>query len=333
MTTGERGRDLVVIGASAGGVEAIPRLLAQLTPGFSAAICIVQHLMPSSVHLVDIFKRATSLPVAWAEHDDPLIPGRVYVAPGGIHMVVEGGKIALVGGPRESRSRPSISRLFRSAAAHSGTRTIGCILTGMLDDGAAGAVAIKKAGGAIVVQDPADAAFPDMPSAALRAVEADRVLPIDAIGAALILLSREAPAPRPVPIEVLREVALDGPGPHQPEEVAALGPQIPVACPECGGPLWDVGDERQRSYRCYLGHTVSAHTMLAMKSTDIERSLWAAVRALQERASTLAKLAMDAHRIGIGLAAAEYERRSAETQADAERAREFLLDMQKRSSA
>jgi two-component system, chemotaxis family, protein-glutamate methylesterase/glutaminase len=329
------GHDLVVIGASAGGVEAIPRLLSQLPPSFPAAICIVQHLTPTSVHLADIFQRSTSMKVAWAEHDDPVVPGQVYVAPGGIHMVLDGSRIALVGGPRENRSRPSISRLFRSAAAHYGARTIACVLTGMLDDGASGVAAVKKTGGLVVVQDPQDAAFPDMPSAALRAADPDRVLPIEAIGAALILLSRQAAMPPPpsVPPEIVQEAKLDLPGRHVPEDLTGLGPQVPVACPECNGPLWEIGDERQRSFRCYLGHSVSAETMVAMKSGEIERSLWAAVRALQERASTLAKLAMDAHRIGVGLAAAEYERRSAETRADADRAREFLLDMQKRTVA
>lgn len=327
------GRDLVVIGASAGGVEAVPRVLSQLTPSFPAAVCIVQHLAPTSHHLAEILQRSTSMPVAWGEHGDPVVPGRVYVAPGGIHMVLDGPRIALVGGPRENRARPSVSRLFRSAAAHYGARTIACVLTGMLDDGAAGAAAVKRSGGAVVVQDPADAAFPDMPAAALRATDADRVLPVDAIGAALILLSRHAATPVPVPPEVVEQAKLDLPGRHTPEEIAPLGPQVPVACPECHGPLWEVGDERQRSYRCYLGHAVTAETIVAMKSSEVERSLWAAVRALQERASTLAKLANDAHRIGVGLAAAEYERRSAETRADAERAREFLMEMQKRTVA
>jgi two-component system chemotaxis response regulator CheB len=331
-----RHRDVVVIGSSAGGIEALPRLLSQLPQSFPAAVAIVQHLMPGgSSGLVDILQRSSSLPVQWGEHGDEIMLGRVYVAPAGVHMLFDDTRVALGGGPRENYSRPAINRLFRSAAAQHGNRTIGVLLTGMLDDGVAGLKAIQKAGGAAIVQDPDDAAYPSMPQAALAALRPDRVLPIDAIGAALMLLVRQAAPPIEAPQEVVLEAQLDSSdakaptGLHSPEALDALGPQSPIACPECGGPLWQTGDPLSRTYRCYLGHVTSTATMLSMKSTEVERALWSAVRSLQERATTLSRLAQDARRIGATHSASDYDHRAHEAHSQAERARLFLLDLQR----
>jgi two-component system chemotaxis response regulator CheB len=285
--------------------------------------------------LVDILQRATPLPVTWGEHGDEVVVGRIYVAPGGVHMLLDGSRIALVGGPRENHSRPAINRLFRSAAAGHGSRTIGVLLTGMLDDGVNGLKAIQKAGGAVIVQDPDDAAYPSMPQAALAALTPDRVLPVEAIGAALMLLTRQPAVPTLVPPEVAFEAGLDARDIREPaavrdaSELDAIGTQEPIACPECGGPIWRVGDELSRAYRCYLGHVTSTATMLSMKNTEVERALWTAVRSLQERATALARLAADARRIGAPMSASEYEHRAHEAHSQAERARQFLLDLQR----
>jgi two-component system chemotaxis response regulator CheB len=320
--------NVVVIGTSAGGVDALPRLLGQLPAGFPAVVLIVQHIMaPSTGHLVEILRRGSQMPVSWAEHRDELILGHVFLAPAGIHMQVDRNRVLLVGGARENHSRPSISRLFRSAAAHHGNRTIGVLLTGMLDDGVTGLVAIKQAGGVVVVQDPADAPYPDMPSAALRAVTADHVAPLDAIGAVLIRLTREEIRPASVPAAVEVEAGLDAGSIAPATTIAGLGPQTTIACPDCGGPLWETGDERGRGFRCYLGHAMSATTLLDDKGRELEASLWAAVRALEERASTLSKLARDSERLGHAQSARHYEDRSREAHDQAERARRYLIDL------
>lgn len=184
-------RDTVVIGASAGGVDAVPRIVGQLPHDLAAAVLIVQHM---AVHphpmFVDIIQRHAAIPVRWAEQGDRIELGIAYVAPPGSHLAIVDSHFQLIGGAKENHVRPSIDRLMRSAAALRGPRTIGVLLTGMLDDGVAGLGALKQAGGYTIVQDPADALYSELPRNALEALEPDRVLPADAIGSAVVELVR-----------------------------------------------------------------------------------------------------------------------------------------------
>src|SRR5882672_11644850 len=164
-------RDLVVVGASAGGVQAVPRLIGQLDKELRACVLIVQHMAPNSdSQFVQIVRRSASLPIAWAEQGERLQMGRVFISPADVHLLVTDGHVALSGGARENHARPSIDRLFRSAAAHHGSRAIGVLLTGMMDDGVAGLRAIRDAGGFTIVQDPEEAMFNELPSRALQAM-------------------------------------------------------------------------------------------------------------------------------------------------------------------
>ena len=184
---GTHTRDTIVIGCSAGGTEALPRLLLQLPADLPATVLIVQHLAATSTpYLVDILTPRSRLAVRWAEHGTRIVRGRVLVAPPAVHLVLEHDHVQLLHAARENHSRPSIDKFFRSAAATRGTRVIGVLLTGMLYDGVDGVRAIQQSGGMTIVQDPADAAFPDLPAAALRAFQPDHVLPIDAIGGAIL---------------------------------------------------------------------------------------------------------------------------------------------------
>ncbi len=188
-------RDLVVIGTSAGGVDALPKILAPLPTSFPCAILIVQHMAEQADPLlVSILQRSSQLRVAWAGQGDRLEPGQVLVAPPGTHMTLLDDHVQLRAGPRERHVRPSIDRLFNSVAERRGARAIGVILTGMLDDGGAGLAAIQAAGGYTIVQDPLDAAYPEMPTHALQAMTPDRVLAIEAISAALVTLVSDGPA-------------------------------------------------------------------------------------------------------------------------------------------
>ncbi len=181
------GRDTIILGASAGGIDAISRVIHTLPHDLASAVLVVQHMAPhAEPMLVAILQRASEIAVRWAEQGDRIEPGYVYVAPTGVHIMITNSHIQLVGGERENFVRPSIDRLLRSAAETRGPRTIGVLLTGMLDDGVAGMRALQRAGGYTIVQDPADAAYPDLPAHALVAFTPDRILPAAAIGDALL---------------------------------------------------------------------------------------------------------------------------------------------------
>jgi two-component system, chemotaxis family, protein-glutamate methylesterase/glutaminase len=323
-------RRIVVIGASAGGVEALPGLLATLPASLDACVLVVLHLRAGSgEHLLPILQRRCALHVEWAQAGRTLDPGHVFVAPPDLHLVVGDAQMNLVAGPRENRARPSINRLFRSAAAHHDARVIGVLLTGCLDDGSAGLVAIRRCGGVVLVQDPREAAFPEMPRNAIEAVAPDAILPLTEVGPAIERVVATPPMRASVPDDVALEAELDGTGRLDMDLMPALGPPSSVSCPDCGGPMWTVGGPRSLSYRCFVGHAVSAHTLIEDKEGEIERSLWCAVRALEERSATLSHLARDARRIGSGSTAADYELRSRESQAHALRARDFLLELRR----
>jgi two-component system chemotaxis response regulator CheB len=317
-------RDTVVIGCSAGGVEALPRVLQQLPKGLPAAVFVVQHLAPHGTpHLAGILQRSSQLPVEWAEQGAQISPGRVLVAPPDVHLLLDEHHIQLRRSARENRSRPSIDKLFRSAAAVRGSRVIGVLLTGMLDDGVAGLRAIRDSGGLVIVQDPASAAFPDMPASAIRALAPVRTLPLDAIGVALVALVGQPVAPAEVPPGLALEAEVDRAGSVAPERMHALGPQTALSCPDCHGPLWQLGDDHHRRYRCYLGHATTARELLDASDAEVESALWSAVRALNDRATTLETLAHDARRTPH--AAETYNERAREARDQAELARGFML--------
>jgi two-component system chemotaxis response regulator CheB len=187
-------RRIVVIGGSAGGIDALRSLLAQLPANFSAPICIVLHTSPESPGLVpEILGRATPLAVTLASDGSRLQPGHVYVAPPDRHLLVEPGRVRVTKGPREHRFRPAIDPLFRSAAQVYGPAAVAVVLTGNLDDGTAGLWTIKKLGGIAVVQDPDDAVFSEMPLHAMKGVKPDHVVPLSRIPSVLVRVTAEVP--------------------------------------------------------------------------------------------------------------------------------------------
>jgi two-component system, chemotaxis family, protein-glutamate methylesterase/glutaminase len=326
-TTATRRRDIVVIGCSAGGVQALPRILQQLPPDLDATALIVQHLAATGTpYLAGILQRSSQLPVAWAEQGARIERRRVMVAPPDLHLLLVDHHVQLSRTARENHARPSIDKLFRSAAATHGGRVIGVLLTGMLDDGVAGLLAIRSAGGVVIVQDPVDAEFPELPSRALQALEPDRKLAIDAIGGALIELVGSDVGVIRTPPRVALEAEFDREGVARLEAMAALGPQTVVACPDCHGPMWQVGDRALRRYRCYLGHAATARELLRASSHEVESALWSAVRALQDRVTTLETLAADAEQIGNGQSAESFASRAREAHQQLAILRQFMTD-------
>ena len=323
-------RDTIIVGASAGGVRALRRLLAALPSALPASLCIVQHQSRESTQLGSVLAAESSLPLAVVRERCRLEPSRVYLAPPDRHLVVEDDDVLSTHGPRENRSRPSINVLFRSAAAARGGRVIAVQLSGLLDDGVAGLDAVRRCGGLVVVQDPDDAEFDEMPRRALAALDPDHLTSLDALPGLLgTLVKQRAPA-IDIPRDIAIEARLSGLGQNSPAEVEAIGEQIPSTCPDCGGPLWQVGHGDTAIYRCHVGHALSTRTLLGAQTDSIERSLWVAVRALTERAAMLDKLADDDR---TGRTAKEYRKRAREAMVHSEQARRFLISLHDASGA
>jgi two-component system chemotaxis response regulator CheB len=270
--------DIIAIGGSAGSVEALSQLVRGLPADLKAAIFVVVHLAPwSKSHLPDILTRSGPLRAIHPVSGEKIECGHIYVAPPNSHLLVMDGHVELWQGPKENRQRPSINALFRSASAACGARVIGLVLSGCLDDGSTGLWWIKRFGGLAVVQNPHNATQPEMPDNALQHVDADYVVNLDEIPGLLSRLvdgKKQSPARKP--------------GDKAVKETKHV---IEATCPDCQGPLSEVRDSRFRQYRCLVGHTYSARSLLESNSEAQERSLWSAVVKLEESAGLVDLLA------------------------------------------
>lgn len=268
-------RDVVVVGASAGGLEALSLLLERLTSGYPGTVLAVLHLPEGGVSLLAaILARRTRLDVTDGEHDQPLRPGEVVVAPPDRHMLVRDGRLALIRGARENRHRPAIDPLFRSAARHYGSRVAAVLLSGAGDDGVAGLIQVQRSGGLALVQDPEEAKFPFLPRAALENLKVDHCLPAAGLGDLLDGLAR-----------------LETTGKPPPEEPEKQGELSIFTCPTCQGNLWETRENGFARYRCRTGHAFSADCLAVEQREALENSLWAAVRNLEESADLALRMA------------------------------------------
>jgi two-component system chemotaxis response regulator CheB len=284
-------RDRIVIGTSAGGVEALQTLVGGLPGDLAAAVLIVMHTSPQGPYLLpEILRRAGALHVASTGDGAAIEPGTIHVAPPDHHMLVKGDRIQLVRGPKENRSRPAVDPLFRTAAAAYGPRVIAVILTGMLDDGTAGLAAVRQRGGLAVVQDPADALYSSMPKSALRYVGSDFTLPLLEIAPLLTRLVNEpgGTAESP-PLSRLIEIESNfvGMEPMNMRDMDSIGSHAGVSCPECHGPIWKIKDGSLQRYRCHVGHAYTAQAMVEGQIEAQETHLWQALRLMKERASLI----------------------------------------------
>jgi two-component system, chemotaxis family, protein-glutamate methylesterase/glutaminase len=281
-------RDVVVVGASAGGVEALSALVAGLPGDLPAAVCIVLHVANTGTSVLpSILDRAGALPVRAAHDGERLEPGRVYVAPPDFHMLVEDSQLRLSRGPRENGHRPAVDPLFRSAAEALGPRVIGVVLSGALDDGTAGLAVVKQRGGATVAQDPEDAAYPSMPASAIANHTVQHVVAVAAMPA-LICDLIDQPADPPDDDPTVTDPPLE-PG----HDVAGPPQTTPthLTCPECGGALVEREEGTITRYRCHVGHAYSPASLDVDQGEALEATLWAALRALEERAELFRRLA------------------------------------------
>ncbi|MEH2326690.1 MAG: chemotaxis protein CheB [Nostoc sp.] len=302
-------QNIIVVGTSAGGVEALTYLVKNLPPDLNAAVIIVLHVSSHGTSVLPkILSRAANLPVSHAHDGEAIVHGRIYVALPDYHLLVQQGYLRLARGAKENRCRPAIDPLFRSAARTYGQRVIAVLLTGMLDDGTAGLMAVKMRGGVAIIQNPDDAMYPDMPRNAIENVEdIDHIVPLSDIPSILVALVNipieiepENPIPRKMEFETeiaqLNLEAVENES-HRPGKASTFG------CPDCGGILWEVEEGNLLRFRCRTGHAYSARTLLATQSDAIEEALWIALRALEEKASLSHRLALRMEARNLPLAA------------------------------
>lgn len=281
------GHDIIVIGASAGGVEALPKLIGSLPGDLPASVFIVLHVSPQGPgYLPQVIKRHASLSVAHAVDGEAIREGHVYVAPPDHHLQVDGPRVRLFRGPRENFHRPSIDTLFRTAAASYGPRVVGAVLTGYLDDGTAGLHAVKSHGGIAIVQDPKDALVPAMPQSALCNVKVDHCVPLAEMGAILVRLATTRDIPKSK--KGVSRMEKRSMSPKEMEKT--FGQPTSFVCPECNGPLWETKAVLSLQFRCHVGHAYSPDSLLADHANGLERALWSAVRTFDERAALLRRL-------------------------------------------
>jgi two-component system, chemotaxis family, protein-glutamate methylesterase/glutaminase len=318
-----KGRNIIVVGTSAGGSEALDELTSQLPTNIPASIFIVQHLPPegSARHLLKRLARYKAFRSKLAVDGERFEHGRIYVAPPDHHLLVKKTQLLVTKGARENRHRPAIDPLFRSAAVTHGPHVIGVVLTGHLDDGTAGLTAIGKCGGVTVVQDPREAAYPGMPQSALSNLRVDHCVRLADMALLLDQLAREPIGDtRPIPGDVKTEAIIAERVVSDVAAVNSLGDLVPYNCPNCGGVLWNVKSADTQRFRCHTGHSFTSPALLASQTEKIEETLWICLRMFEERKNLLSTIARTVSTKGTSMAA-----RAREAQVHIERIRAILL--------
>jgi two-component system chemotaxis response regulator CheB len=320
------GHDIIVIGASAGGMEALRDLVRGLPPDLPAALFVVWHIPAYAVGVLpDVLTKAGPLPAAHARDGEPIEPARIYVAPPDRHLLVEPGRVRLTHGPKENHFRPAVDPLFRSAAIAYGPRVIGVVLSGALNDGTVGMWTIKDHGGLVVIQEPDDALYPSMPTSVLEYVDVDARHQVALLGPALAEL-----VDRPVgntggmtvseDLHIEHRIALED---HALDVgVTQLGTPSLYTCPECHGVLIQLRGAAPLRFRCHTGHAFTGEALVAHASEIIEENLWSVLRAMEENVLLLRQIAEQQHGAGHSAVADRLgeQARGAEQQVQAIRA-------------
>lgn len=283
-------RNIITIGASAGGMAAVSSFLSTLKEDLEAAILVVLHVSASAATTVilNTIQKQTAIKCLIPEDGQRIENHKIYLAPADHHMLVERDRIRITKGPYENHWRPSIDVLFRSAAAVYSSCVTGVVLSGLLDDGASGMYAIKRSGGLCMVQDPAEAEYPDMPNSVLRNVEVDYKVPVHEMGYILSdLFSREPCQEREAPADVKLEAEIAKRMTSSMDDLQQLGDLTTLTCPDCGGVMVRVKGDSVARYRCYTGHAFTESILEQQQTKDVEESLWVAIRMLEERKNLL----------------------------------------------
>ncbi len=325
MTNGAE-RDVIVVGASAGGVEALTRFVGGLPADLPAAVLVVLHIPARApTALPSILGRSGPLPARTARQDDALVPGTILVAPPDHHLVARASGVTVVRGPRENGHRPCIDALFRTAAVHLGPRVVAVVLSGSDDDGTAGALAVRDRGGLVAVQDPTEAMYRTMPASVARKAGPVLQAPADRLGALVAAVVGERAAAGGTAADALlqQEAAVD-----ENLEGAVLGERAGTpsafSCPDCSGVLLVQAEEPVLRFRCRIGHAWTADGLVAQQDLTVETALWSAVRALQEKSELSERLARRAHEDGRKVSAGHFHEAAGEARRSAGVLRDLL---------
>src|SRR5437588_6222847 len=315
---------VIVVGASAGGVDALSAVVAGLPADLPAAVLVVLHVSPHGKSVLPhILSTRGPLPAHHATDREPLEAGHVYVAPPDQHLVVEPGRVRVTDEPRENGVRPSVDTLFRSAAHAYGPAVVGVVLSGTLDDGTAGLIAIKQHGGMAVVQDPAEAVFPSMPANAARFADPDHILPLDKVAPLLAEIVGDGSQER----RARAQRADEHDQPADASGAAQHGDPSEFTCPECGGTLWEQQEGDLLRFRCRVGHAYSVESLLADQREALEAALWGAVVALEERADLATRLGQRMEERGRAHRAGRYGREASDARRRAGLVREAIAHL------
>ena len=315
-------RDIVVIAASAGGVEALSVLLGELPAKLRAVVLVVLHTTGDSPGFAGaVLGRMSALPAALAHDGERLAFGRIFVAPPDHHLMVDGNRMRVIRGPRENGVRPAADPLFRSAARSYGSRVVGIVLSGTQDDGTAGLVEIKRLGGLSIVQDPAEALFSGMPLSALQGDDVDHVLPAAQIAK---LLAELANAPARRSTSLADEAERGARDPMDDQVTQETQEPVALTCPECGGALAEETNGSTSRYRCHVGHVYGSASMLAFQADALERALWTAVRTLEETSALRRSMAERAAAGGLAGLEEAFLRQAARAEQNADLIRGVL---------
>jgi two-component system chemotaxis response regulator CheB len=329
------GHDIVVIGGSAGAIEGLKRICEGLPADFPASIFVVVHISPTSRSVMpELLSRSGHLPARHPFDDELIRQGHIYVAPPDVHMLVRPGHVILRRGPHENRTRPAIDPLFRSAAVAYRSRVIGVVLSGLLDDGAAGLVAVKACGGICVVQEPHDAMWPEMPRNAMAHDQVDHSVPVSELPALLTRLAMDPPGPmRPIPHNLILESSIAAQEAPVMPDPAQLGRPSRLSCPQCGGVLNEVSEPGSTRFRCQIGHAFTAESLVAAQDDELERALASALRMHRERVVLFRRMQDKSAAQQLQHAAARWRQGADESEQSAKVIAEALANLRKASAA
>ncbi len=323
---------IVVIGASAGGLNALAELVQGLQKGLEVAYCIVLHLSRKGIgdFVVHRLKQVTAMPCSLAANGAPIKTDNIYIARPNQHLLVKDNKFLLGAGPEENRFRPSIDVLFRSAAAAYSSHATGIILSGLLDDGTSGMWAIKRSGGTCIVQDPNEAEYPDMPLSVINNMEADHVASLQEIGPLISeIVKNKKGRKKPVPKDVLTESKIAEQTAVGIDDVKKLDVvQSLFACPDCGGGLWEAQNDIIKRYRCHIGHAYTERDLVLKQSEAAGATLWTALRMMEERKHLLKKMESENKKKGYTSLSSSNVEKQTELKVHIDKMKEILFDLQ-----